>query len=33
MRKKPYVIKGRRVAQKVVDGCVTCRKTKSEKCR
>lgn len=30
MRKKAWVIKGWRVGQKVVDGCVTWRKTKVE---
>lgn len=33
MRKKAWVIRGRRIAQKVVDGCVVCRKAKAQSCR
>lgn len=33
MRKKAWVIKGRRIAQKVVDGCIVCRKAKAKKCQ
>lgn len=32
MRKKAWVIRGRRIAQKVVDSCVQCRKVKAKKC-
>ena len=33
MRKKAWVLKGRRLAQKMVDSCVTCRKAKAKKCQ
>lgn len=33
MRKKAWVIRGRKIAQKVVDGCMVCRKAKAKKCR
>lgn len=33
MRRKAWVIRGRRIAQKVVDSCVQCRKTKAKKCQ
>lgn len=33
MRLKAWVIKGRRIAQKVVDSCMACRKLKAKKCQ
>ncbi len=33
MRKRAWVIKGRRIAQKVVDGCMVCRKAKAKRCQ
>ncbi|CAI5678593.1 unnamed protein product [Oreochromis niloticus] len=33
MRTKAWVIRERRIAQKVVDGCVVCRKAKAQSCR
>ncbi len=33
MRKKAWVVKGRRLAKKVVDSCVICRKARVRKCR
>ena len=33
MRKKAWVIKGRKLAQKTVDSCVTCRKARARKCK
>lgn len=33
MRKKAWVIKGRRLAKRVVDSCVTCRKQKAKQCQ
>lgn len=33
MRRRAWVIKGRRIAQKVVDSCVQCRKNKAKKCQ
>ncbi|KAI3354310.1 hypothetical protein L3Q82_018497 [Scortum barcoo] len=33
MRKKAWVVKGRKVAQKIVDSCVTCRKARAKKCQ
>lgn len=33
MRKKAWVIRGRIIAQKVVDGCMVCRKAKARKCQ
>lgn len=33
MRRKAWIIRGRRIAQKVVDGCVQCRKTKAKRCQ
>lgn len=33
MRKKARVIKGRRTAQRVVNGCIVCRKAKAKKCQ
>nr|AAD26627.1 unknown [Takifugu rubripes] len=33
MRCKAWVIKGRRVAQRVVDGCVLCRKIRARRCQ
>lgn len=33
MRKKAWVIKGRRLAKKVVDSCVICRKIKAKQCQ
>ena len=33
MRKRAWVIRGRRIAQKVVDGCMICRKAKARKCQ
>ncbi|XP_058477623.1 uncharacterized protein LOC131448851 [Solea solea] len=33
MRRKAWVIKGRRIAQKVVDGCMVCRKGKAKTCQ
>ncbi|XP_073670542.1 uncharacterized protein [Paramisgurnus dabryanus] len=33
MRKKAWVIKGRRLAKKVVDSCVVCRKSKAKHCQ
>lgn len=33
MRKKAWVIRGRRVAQKVVDGCICCRKARARRCQ
>lgn len=32
MRAKAWVIKGRRIAKRVVDDCLICRKTKAKKC-
>ncbi|XP_073797048.1 uncharacterized protein [Danio rerio] len=32
MRKKAWVIKGRRLAKKVVDSCVICRKARAKRC-
>ncbi|KAB5567602.1 hypothetical protein PHYPO_G00234660 [Pangasianodon hypophthalmus] len=33
MRKTAWVIKGRKLAQKIVDNCVTCRKARARKCQ
>lgn len=33
MRKKAWVIKGRRLAKKVVDSCVICRKSRAKRCQ
>lgn len=33
MRKKAWMIKGRRLAKKVVDSCVICRKIKAKQCQ
>lgn len=33
MRMKVWVIKGKRITQKVVDGCMVCRKVKAKKCQ
>lgn len=33
MRRKAWVIKGRRIAKHVVDGCIICRKAKARKCK
>ncbi|XP_036068500.1 uncharacterized protein LOC112152419 [Oryzias melastigma] len=33
MRKRAWVVKGRRLAKKVVDSCVECRKTKAKRCQ
>lgn len=33
MRKKAWVVKGRRLAKKVVDSCVICRKARGRKCK
>ncbi|XP_070403557.1 uncharacterized protein [Nothobranchius furzeri] len=33
MRKKAWVVRGRRLAQKIVDGCITCRKAKARACQ
>ncbi|XP_077480924.1 uncharacterized protein LOC144092035 [Stigmatopora argus] len=33
MRKKAWVIRGRRLAQKVVNNCVTCRKNRAKRCQ
>ncbi|KAJ8006705.1 hypothetical protein DPEC_G00109990 [Dallia pectoralis] len=33
MRKKAWVIKGRRLAKKIVDNCVVCRKARARKCQ
>lgn len=33
MRKKAWVIKGRRLAKKMVDSCVICRKNKAKQCQ
>nr|XP_021326620.1 uncharacterized protein LOC110438467 [Danio rerio] len=33
MRRRAWVLKGRRIAQKVVDSCVQCRKNKAKKCQ
>ena len=33
MRRKAWVIKGRRIAQKVVDGCMACRKARAKRCQ
>ncbi|KAI7792395.1 gag-pol fusion polyprotein [Triplophysa rosa] len=33
MRKKAWVIKGRRIAQKVVDNCVICKKGRARRCQ
>lgn len=33
MRKKAWVIKGRRLAKKMVDSCVVCRKNKAKQCQ
>ncbi|XP_032410348.1 uncharacterized protein LOC116714123 isoform X3 [Xiphophorus hellerii] len=32
MRKKAWVVRGRRLAKKVVDNCVTCRKIRAKRC-
>ncbi|XP_049335750.1 uncharacterized protein LOC125802274 [Astyanax mexicanus] len=33
MRKKAWVIKGRRLAKRIVDSCIICRKARARKCR
>lgn len=33
MRKKAWVTRGRKLAQKIVDSCVICRKTRAKKCQ
>lgn len=33
MRRKAWVVRGRKIAQKIVDNCVTCRKAKARKCQ
>lgn len=33
MRKKAWVVKGRRLAKKVVDSCVICRKARAKRCQ
>lgn len=33
MRKKALIIKGRRLAKKMVDSCVVCRKNKAKQCQ
>lgn len=33
MRRKAWVVRGRRIAQKVVDGCIVSRKLKAKKCQ
>lgn len=33
MRKKAWVVKGRRLAQKIVDRCVICRKVRARQCQ
>ena len=33
MRRKAWVVRERRIAQKVVDGCLVCRKAKARKCQ
>lgn len=33
MRRKAWVIRGRRLCQKVVDGCVICKKAKARRCQ
>nr|XP_043874409.1 uncharacterized protein LOC122764147 isoform X1 [Solea senegalensis] len=33
MRKKAWIIKGRRLAKKMVDSCVVCRKNKAKQCQ
>ena len=33
MRKKAWVIKGRRIAKQVVDSCVVCRKNRAKQCQ
>ncbi|KAK5848024.1 hypothetical protein PBY51_005680 [Eleginops maclovinus] len=33
MRSRAWVIKGRKLAQKIVDSCVTCRKARARKCQ
>ncbi|XP_067280641.1 uncharacterized protein [Pseudorasbora parva] len=33
MRRKAWVLRGRKLAQKIVDNCVTCRKLKARRCQ
>ena len=33
MRRKAWVIRGRKIAQKVIDGCIICKKAKAKKCQ
>lgn len=33
MRKRAWIVKGRRLAKRVVDSCVTCRKARAKKCQ
>ncbi|XP_033975580.1 uncharacterized protein LOC117473794 isoform X2 [Trematomus bernacchii] len=33
MRRRAWVVKGRRIAQKVVENCMLCRKTKAKRCQ
>ncbi len=33
VQRRAWVIKGRRIAQKVVDSCIQCRKNKAKKCQ
>ena len=33
MRRKSWVVRGRRIAQKVVNSCLVCRKAKARKCQ
>ena len=33
MRRKAWVVKGRRIAKKVVDNCVICRKARAKRCQ
>ncbi|XP_061896161.1 uncharacterized protein LOC133645296 [Entelurus aequoreus] len=33
MRKTAWIIKGRRIAKKVVDSCIVCRKNRAKKCQ
>jgi len=33
VRKKAWIIRGRKLAQKVVDGCINCRKAKAKICQ
>ncbi|XP_039503109.1 uncharacterized protein LOC120459751 [Pimephales promelas] len=33
MRKKAWVVRGRKLAQKIVDNCVTCRRLKARRCQ